>query len=80
MKTNLHDNNKTLADIIGTNISNLSAIQLAVGVVCAAALMIMGIATQEKSYWCISLVVGFITALPATLDMLKDIEKEGKEG
>ena len=70
--------NKTFASITGFNVTNLSAIQFAVGAVLAFALEIAGGITHEKSYFYIALVVAVLVSMPATLEMYVQIDKEEK--
>lgn len=72
--------NKTFANITGYKVTNLSAIQFAVGAVFALALEIVGAITHEKSYFYIALVVAVLISMPATLEMFVQIDKEEKEG
>ena len=78
-KMKLFAYNKTFASITGFNVTNLSAIQFAVGAVIAFALEIAGGITHEKSYFYISLVVAVLVSMPATLEMYVQIDKEEKE-
>ena len=79
-KMKLFAYNKTFASITGFNVTNLSAIQFAVGAVFAFALEIAGGITHEKSYFYIALVVAVLVSMPATLEMYVQIDKEEKEG
>lgn len=72
--------NKTFASITGFKVTNLSAIQFAVGAVLAFALEIAGGITHEKSCFYIALVVAVLVSMPATLEMYVQIDKEEKEG
>ena len=79
MKFNPHAINKTFQEITGFKVTNLSVLQFLLGTMFCFVLLGIGARTQEKAYFIISIVVALLANIPATIEMLGQIDEEEKE-
>ena len=79
MKYNPHTTNQTFQAVTGFKVTNLSTLQFVFGAIFCFALIGIGAATHNRSYFCISLVMALFATLPATIEMFGQIDEEEKE-
>lgn len=79
MNFNPHATNKTFQEVTGFKVTNLSALQFVFGAIFCFVLIGIGAAKHNTSYFSISLVMALFATLPATIEMWRQVEDEGKE-